>query len=104
MSLRIISADSPMVEPPNLWTDRLDAKYRAHAPAVVDPPEGKNGAYFVAEGLRPFRVGGLFGSGKTAAELPEDFRKGYEAAPKSVRGHAETQNIVADNAALLYRF
>ncbi len=39
--------------------------------------------YRVAEGLRPFPVGGIFGSGKSAVELPEHFRKGYEAAPKS---------------------
>ncbi len=86
---RIISADSHMTEPPNLWTDRLDQKYRDHAPKVVEAYEGKRGAFFVCEGLKPFPVGGIFGSGKKSAELPEHFRKGYEAAPKSVWDPAE---------------
>ncbi|MGO9263928.1 MAG: amidohydrolase family protein [Candidatus Binataceae bacterium] len=86
---QIISADSHMTEPPGLWTERLDRKYRDHAPKVVDEYEGKKGAYFVAEGLKPFPVGGIFGSGKTAEELPAHFRKGYEAAPKSVWEPAE---------------
>lgn len=89
MGYRIISGDSHMVEPPNLWAERLDAKYRDHAPRVIESFEGKKGAFFVAEGLRPFPVGGVFGSGKTAEELPEHFRKGYEAAPKSVWDPAE---------------
>ena len=30
-NLTIISADSHMVEPPNLWVDRIDKKYRDRA-------------------------------------------------------------------------
>jgi predicted TIM-barrel fold metal-dependent hydrolase len=89
MSYRIISADSHMTEPPDLWASRLDLKYRDHAPKVIDSYEGKKGAYFVCEGLKPFPVGGIFGSGKKSEELPEHFRKGYEAAPKSVWDPAE---------------
>ena len=36
MAYRIISADSHMTEPPDLWTERLDQKYRDRAPRVVD--------------------------------------------------------------------
>ncbi len=89
MAYRIISADSHMVEPPNLWVERLEEGYRDRAPRVVESYEGKRGAYFVAEGLRPFPVGGVFGSGKKAEELPEHFKRGYEAAPKSVWDPAE---------------
>jgi len=32
----VISADSHMIEPPNLWTDRLAKKYRDSAPHVED--------------------------------------------------------------------
>ena len=45
MSYRIISADSHMTEPPNLWTDRLDQKYRDHAPQVIESYEGKKGRF-----------------------------------------------------------
>jgi predicted TIM-barrel fold metal-dependent hydrolase len=86
---RIISADSHMVEPPGLWLERLDRKYRDHAPRVIEEYHGKKGAFFAAEGLRPLPVGGIFGSGKTSEELPEHWRKGYEAAPKSVWDPAE---------------
>lgn len=89
MTYRIISADSHMTEPPNLWTERLDQKYRDHAPKVIESYEGKRGAFFVCEGLKPFPVGGIFGSGKKSEELPEHFRRGYEAAPKSVWDPAE---------------
>jgi len=34
-------------------------------------------------------VAGFFGSGKTAEELPEHTKKGFEAAPKSVWDPAE---------------
>jgi predicted TIM-barrel fold metal-dependent hydrolase len=78
-----------MVEPPDLWVERLDQKYRDHAPRVVEGQGEKKGAFFVCEGLRPFPVGGIFGSGKTAEELPEHFKRGYEAAPKSVWDPAE---------------
>jgi hypothetical protein len=60
---QIISADSHMTEPPGLWTERLDLKFRDRAPKVVDQYDGKRGAYFVAEGLRPFPVGGIFWRG-----------------------------------------
>ncbi len=89
MAYRIISADSHMTEPPDLWAERLDQKYRDRAPKVVEGYEEKKGAFFVCEGLRPLPVAGIFGSGKTAEELPEHFKKGYEAAPKSVWDPAE---------------
>ena len=33
--LRIISADSHVMEPANLWQERLDKKFRDQAPRVV---------------------------------------------------------------------
>ena len=65
MTYRIISADSHMTEPPDLWASRLDVKFRDHAPKVIDSYEGKKGAYFVCEGLKPFPVGGIFGFGES---------------------------------------
>ena len=32
---RLISADSHMCEPPNLWTERIDARFRDRAPCIV---------------------------------------------------------------------
>ena len=49
---RIISADSHMLEPPDLWTTRLDKKYRDQAPHVED---NERGSYFIAPGLKPYK-------------------------------------------------
>jgi len=32
---RLISADSHFVEPPNMWAERIDKKFRARAPHMV---------------------------------------------------------------------
>ncbi len=36
----IISSDSHVFEPPDLWTDRVDAKYRDRAPHLVKEETG----------------------------------------------------------------
>ena len=33
-----ISADSHVTEPPEVWTDRLDAEFRDRAPILTHPP------------------------------------------------------------------
>ena len=52
MEMRVISADSHMMEPANLWETRLDTKLRDKAPKVVQSETGK-GYLFVAPGIRP---------------------------------------------------
>ena len=80
--LRVISADSLMMEPADLWQQRLDNKYRDQAPKVVENP--KNPGYiFVADGIEPFPVAGGFGAGRSGEELKDHMSKGYEAARPS---------------------
>jgi predicted TIM-barrel fold metal-dependent hydrolase len=76
---QIISADSHMLEPPDLWVERLDTKYRDKAPRVYWD-EAQNGWFFGGEGVPASRAAGLFGAGKTDEELKEHYKKGYEAA------------------------
>jgi predicted TIM-barrel fold metal-dependent hydrolase len=77
----VISADSHMIEPPNLWTERLDRKYRDAAPHVE---ENERGSFFVAPGIQPSRVSLGFAAGRSGKELKEYFKKGgYEAARPS---------------------
>ncbi len=80
--LRVISADSHMMEPATLWTDRLDNQFKDRAPKVVKNERG-SGYLFVAPGIRPFPVAGGFGIGKSGEELKEHLKKGYEAARPS---------------------
>lgn len=46
---RIIDADAHMSEPGDLWTSRIDRKFRDHAPRVVRDYDGHKGSFFVFE-------------------------------------------------------
>ena len=78
-SYTVISADSHMIEPPNLWTDRLDKKYRDQAPHVE---ENEKGSFFTAPGIRPSRVSMGFAVGRSGKELEEYFKKGSFAGAR----------------------
>ncbi len=67
--IALISADSHMVEPADLWSTRLDQAFRDRAPGVVMHPEGKKGLYFVCEGLEPRLMSSAFASGVSSEEL-----------------------------------
>jgi predicted TIM-barrel fold metal-dependent hydrolase len=102
--MRVISADSHMMEPADLWETRLDNKFSDRAPKVVKNERGK-GYVFVAPGVRPFPVAGGFGIGKSGAELQEHLQKGYEAARPSGWDPAERlkdQDIDGVQAEVIY--
>lgn len=65
MSYTIISADSHMCEPPHLWVERIDRRFRDRAPRIVKDPDGKRGSFFVCDNLPPLRVSGAFAAGRT---------------------------------------
>jgi len=79
---RIVSADSHVMEPANLWQERLDRNFRDQAPRVVKN-EARQGYSFVAPGMTPFPAAGGFAIGKSGDELKEHLNKGYEAARPS---------------------
>ena len=60
---RLISADSHVNEPPDLWATRVDKKYRDRAPRLATDIPGKEGAYFLYEGYAPHPIGIGFGAG-----------------------------------------
>ena len=80
----LISADSHFVEPPTMWAERLDKKFRDRAPHTVKGYKGRAGEWFVCENITPMSVAGFFGAGVPSAELPEHNKKGFDEAPKSV--------------------
>jgi predicted TIM-barrel fold metal-dependent hydrolase len=81
---RIISADSHFVEPPNLWAERIDPKFRDRAPRTVKGHAGKEGEFFVCENITPIPYARPFGAGVKAEDFPAHNKKGVEAAPASV--------------------
>ena len=70
----IISADSHMTEPPDLWVERIDKPFRDRAPRVVREHEGKSGHWFVCEGLEPRSVAGTFAAGRRGVHDPRGER------------------------------
>ena len=44
---QLISADSHFVEPPTMWAERLDQKFRDRAPRTVKGLNGRAGEWFV---------------------------------------------------------
>ena len=60
---RLISADSHFVEPPTMWAERIDKKFRDRAPHTVKGLNGREGEWFVCENITPMSVAGFFGAG-----------------------------------------
>jgi predicted TIM-barrel fold metal-dependent hydrolase len=84
MAERIVSADSHVMEPADLWQQRLDRRFRERAPRVVENPQGRVPHYlFVAEGTTPFPVAAGFAAGRSGQALTDFMRSGYEAARPS---------------------
>ncbi len=82
MALRIVSADSHMIEPANLWVERIDHRFKERAPRAVTSPD-KPGAFFHAEGLRPFSVAAVAATGRDGEEYAKHMGTGYEAVRPS---------------------
>jgi uncharacterized protein len=101
-AMRIISADTHVVEPDGLWVERLEAKFRQRAPRVV-PNNGR--PCLVAPGIEPFPLGGVTSHGQSGTDLEQHMGKGYEGARPSGWDPAERikdQDIDGVSAELLY--
>ena len=54
---KLISADSHVNEPGDLWVERIDKQFRERAPRVVENLPGQRpGAYLVLEGVMPIHL------------------------------------------------
>ena len=76
---KLISADSHVSEPTDLWAERVEKKYRERAPRLMTNPTDPNGAYFYYEGypLHPIGIG--LGAGKSPEELAQFLTRGTYA-------------------------
>lgn len=75
-----VSADGHVVEPADLWTKRMDKRFRDRAPRVESRPDAD---YYIVEGLTPFPVG-------LEGVTIEEKIAGQVTTPKG-RRHAETR-------------
>src|SRR5205809_7314123 len=64
---RIISADSHVNPPKDLWTSRAPARLRERAPRVESTPQG---AFWIVDS----QVSGAIGLAASAGHKPEEFR------------------------------
>ena len=105
-ALKLISADSHMTEPGDLWVERLDRRFRDEAPRVIENPKADGPrCLFVGPGLHPLAVAAAFAAGKGGDELREHMSRGYEAARPSGWDPAERikdQELDGIEAEVLY--
>ena len=80
---KLISADSHVSEPPDLWSERVDRRFRDRAPRLVVNPPGLEGAYFLYEGYAPHPIGIGLAAGKSPQELAEFLTKATYADARS---------------------
>jgi len=72
----LISADSHVNEPGDLWVERIDKAFRDRAPRVVDNlPDRQPGSYLVLEGIAPIHLTQGLGAGKKPEDLPQFFQQ-----------------------------
>ena len=101
----VVSADSHVTEPADLWKQRLDQRYRDRAPHVIKNPDEGPAWLFVAENMTPFPVAGGFAAGRSGEALKEFQDKGYESARPSgwdPVARIEDQELDGIDAEILY--
>jgi predicted TIM-barrel fold metal-dependent hydrolase len=74
---RILSADSHVIEPADVWTSRIEKRFLDRAPRVIKRAGEREGDFFVAEGLRPFPVAGFAVAGVDPKDFAERMASGY---------------------------
>ena len=102
----VVSADSHVMEPGDLWQERLDKRFRDRSPRVIENPEKQGPRWlFAVEGASPFPIAGGFAAGRSGDDLKEFMKQGYEAARPSGWDPAERmkdQEIDGVDAEILY--
>jgi len=78
MNTPIISADSHVIEPSDLWVERLDREYRDRAPRIFWD-ERRQGWFFGCEGLPPALISSLYAVDKSPQEFAQQQGVGIEA-------------------------
>ena len=75
----VLSADSHVLEPPDLWTTRMQSKFRDRAPHLIHEYNGKKGDFLACEPLRPFNPFSLGCAGVKPEDQERLAEQGYAA-------------------------
>ena len=77
--VNLISADSHVTEPPDLWETRIDKAFRDRAPRYAHD-ESQGGLLFLIDGQLPKPVNVNIAVGQRPEDYSEFFKKGLESA------------------------
>jgi len=88
MTTKVISADSHIMEPPELWVERMDHAFRDRAPRVVNEWKGKRGEFLICNGQLLRSVYGGFPAHKPLQEIPP---YPQSAHPRERTGYAQAR-------------
>jgi predicted TIM-barrel fold metal-dependent hydrolase len=94
--IRIISADSHVMEPGDLWLERMDARFRDRAPRVVPNPEAP-GFVFTAEGRYLTPAVGADSVGAGDESLTEKLERDTESDLRETTGWDSRERIEAQD-------
>lgn len=86
---KILSADSHVVEPADVWTARIDKRFADRAPRVVQRVGKHEGDFFVCEGIRPVPVSAFAVAGVDPKDFRERMIQGYPGVRPSAWDPAE---------------
>jgi uncharacterized protein len=64
--IRYFDSDAHMIEPPDLWVEHIEKRFRDRAPRAVQNPAGADGPglFFVCEDSDPLRLSTMFEAGR----------------------------------------
>jgi predicted TIM-barrel fold metal-dependent hydrolase len=74
---RILSADSHVVEPAEVWSGRIDRRFADRGPRIIHEYDGQKSDFFVAEGIKPFPVAAFAVAGVDPREYRVEMGRGY---------------------------
>jgi predicted TIM-barrel fold metal-dependent hydrolase len=86
---RILSADSHVVEPREVWSERLERRFAGRGPRIIGQYNGRRSDFFVAEGLAPFPVAAFAVAGVDPREYRDKMGNGYPGVRPSAWDPAE---------------
>ena len=96
---RVVSADSHVVEPADLWLENIDPAFRDRAPRVVRDDKGED--VFFCEGVRLLSPAGMSLAGRSGDEVGRTLDSVY---PGAYDPHARVEDMARDgiDAEVLY--
>jgi predicted TIM-barrel fold metal-dependent hydrolase len=99
--MRTVSADSHVVEPPNLWPDYIEPAFRERAPHIAHQPDGD---VYVCEGVNLLPIALFAAFGKPTVGLHTKVRFEEYIPPGAYQPHARVADMATDGleAEVLY--